>query len=63
MTIHMPFYFGKYRPVKYAGQSSKSQRIQGIPEIHSISNLNSLQIQCNYLLHNFFRGIFLELYL
>lgn len=30
---------------------------------YSVPNLNSLQIQCNYLLHNFFRGIFLELYL
>ena len=20
VTIHMPFYFGKYRPVKYAGR-------------------------------------------
>ena len=25
---------------------------------YSVPNLNSLQIQCNYLLHNFFRGIF-----
>ena len=30
---------------------------------YSVPNLNSLQIQCDYLLHNFFRGIFLELYL